>query len=103
MESGSNGTELYYYRARYYRPDLGRFTSKDPLGMIDGTNMFIYVQNDPVIFSDPFDKKAEICCRLMGVFHKGWVFHQEQKINHLIHNLILDITSQIEGKLYEWN
>ncbi len=53
VESGSNGTELYYYRARYYRPDLGRFISKDPLDMIDGTNMFIYVKNNPTMGIDP--------------------------------------------------
>ncbi len=35
------------------RSDLGRFISKDPLGMIDGTNMFIYVQNNPVMWTDP--------------------------------------------------
>ncbi len=50
----SNGTELYYYRARYYRPDLGRFTSKDPMGMIDGTNMVVYVRNKPTIYDDPY-------------------------------------------------
>ncbi len=66
VESGSNGTELYYYRARYYRPDLGRFISKDPLGMIDGTNMFIYVQNDPVKSGDPLGLTIWICNRKKG-------------------------------------
>ncbi len=54
VETAANDSELYYYRARYYRPDLGRFITKDPLGMIDGTNQFIYVQNNPVIHRDPF-------------------------------------------------
>ncbi|MCD4653816.1 RHS repeat-associated core domain-containing protein [bacterium] len=44
---------LYYYRARYMRPDLGRFMSLDPLGMVDGTNMYGYVGNNPVSFTDP--------------------------------------------------
>jgi hypothetical protein len=39
--------------ARYYRPDLGRFISKDPMGIVDGTNEFIYVQNNPVNWVDP--------------------------------------------------
>jgi RHS repeat-associated protein len=54
VSESDNDTELYYYRARYYRPDLGRFISKDPLGMIDGTNMFVYVQNNPVNRTDPW-------------------------------------------------
>jgi RHS repeat-associated protein len=45
---------LYYYRARYMRPDLGRFVSMDPLKTIDGANMFGYVQNNPVMWVDPF-------------------------------------------------
>ncbi len=31
---------LYYYRARYYDAKLGRFISKDPIGMADGPNLY---------------------------------------------------------------
>jgi RHS repeat-associated protein len=44
---------LYYYRARYYSPELGRFLQQDPLGFIDGTNPTSYVNNSPVIYTDP--------------------------------------------------
>jgi RHS repeat-associated protein len=44
---------LYYYRARYYSPELGRFLQEDPLGFIDGTNSFGYVSNNPLIYTDP--------------------------------------------------
>ena len=33
-------TGLYYFRARYYSPDLGRFISRDPLTFVDGMNMY---------------------------------------------------------------
>jgi len=33
-------TRLYYYRARYYDPDLGRFMSEDPLGFGAGINFY---------------------------------------------------------------
>jgi RHS repeat-associated protein len=46
-------TGLYYYRARMYDPEVGRFTSKDPLGMADESNMYIYVRNNPVNIVDP--------------------------------------------------
>jgi RHS repeat-associated protein len=41
---------LYYYGARYYDPELGRFISKDP---IRHTNPYAYVGNDPVNATDP--------------------------------------------------
>ncbi len=47
---------IYYYRARYYNPELGRFLSQDPAGMVDGPNMYIYVKNDPVNGVDPWGK-----------------------------------------------
>jgi len=47
-------TGLYYYRARYYSPQLGRFISEDPLGFDGGdVNFYGYVGNDPVDFIDP--------------------------------------------------
>ncbi len=52
VESGPNDSELYDYRAWYYRPDLGRFISMDPLGMVDGANQFGYVGNSPVSWTD---------------------------------------------------
>ena len=46
-------TGQYYYRARMYSPVQGRFLSQDPMGMIDGPNMYAYARNDPVLFRDP--------------------------------------------------
>ncbi|MEO0612455.1 MAG: RHS repeat-associated core domain-containing protein [Pseudomonadota bacterium] len=44
---------LYYYKARHYDPQAGRFIQPDPIGYSDGLNMYAYVGNDPVNFSDP--------------------------------------------------
>ena len=46
-------TGLMYYRARFYDPQLGRFISQDPIGLIGGINLFAYVENNPLLFSDP--------------------------------------------------
>lgn len=51
-------TGLYYYRARYYSPDLGRFLSADPIGYKDDQNLYTYAKNDPVSFFDPNGKSA---------------------------------------------
>ena len=45
---------LYYYRARYYDPAVGRFVSEDPLGFAAGDgNLTRYVNNSPNISYDP--------------------------------------------------
>lgn len=47
-------TGLYYYRARYYDPQSGRFIAEDPLLFIDGLNINAYVGNNPLNAVDPF-------------------------------------------------
>jgi len=45
---------LYYMRARYYDPAVGRFISEDPLGFGGGdVNLFAYAGNNPINYIDP--------------------------------------------------
>ncbi len=53
-------TGFYYYGARYYAPWLGRWTSCDPLGIKDGINLYVYVNNRPIIAIDPIGTQTEI-------------------------------------------
>ncbi|MCX5644786.1 MAG: RHS repeat-associated core domain-containing protein [Phycisphaerae bacterium] len=46
-------TGLYYYRARYYNPQIGRFLQTDPVGYKAGMNWYIYCQNNGVTWVDP--------------------------------------------------
>ena len=48
----NEGNGLYFYRARYYSPMLGRFVSEDPAG--EGQNFYSYADNDPIDLLDPF-------------------------------------------------
>ncbi len=53
---------LYYYRARYYDPRIGRFVSEDPVGFRAGPNFYTYVSSNPVNLADP-SGLLEVCCR----------------------------------------
>ena len=46
-------SDLYYYRARYYDANTGRFISEDPVEFQDGINNYSYTDNKPVRFEDP--------------------------------------------------
>jgi RHS repeat-associated protein len=46
-------TALYYYRARYYAFDIGRFLQTDPIGFYDGLNRYTYCGNNPLNWTDP--------------------------------------------------
>jgi insecticidal toxin complex protein TccC len=52
-----DATGLYYYGWRYYAPWLQRWISPDPMGYVDGVNLFSMVGNNPV---KNFDKKGSI-------------------------------------------
>ncbi|WP_146160792.1 RHS repeat domain-containing protein [Deinococcus arcticus] len=56
---------LYYYRARYYNSELGRFISQDPIGLEGGINWYAYANGNPVQISDPYG--------LWGTFVQGGV------------------------------
>ncbi len=55
-------TELYYYRARYYDPQVGRFIMEDPIGQAGGINLYVYVFNGPTKFTDPSGKLISPWC-----------------------------------------
>ncbi|MFD1295779.1 RHS repeat-associated core domain-containing protein [Lysobacter gummosus] len=44
---------LYFYRARYYDPDVARFISEDSYGLAGGDNFYAYVGGNPMESNDP--------------------------------------------------
>ena len=47
-------TGFVHFGLRYYAPDLGRWTSPDPIGTEDGPNLYAYVKNSPLNYFDQF-------------------------------------------------
>lgn len=58
-----SGTEsgLLYYGYRFYNPVTGRWLSRDPIGERGGANLYGFVGNNPVLYSD-----------FLGYFINGW-------------------------------
>ncbi|HUU84061.1 MAG TPA: CARDB domain-containing protein [Phycisphaerae bacterium] len=48
----ADGAALTYMRRRTYDGSLGRFRSKDPLGILESANLYTYVGNSPVCATD---------------------------------------------------
>lgn len=58
-------TGLYYYGARYYAPELGRFIQPDPVipdavtANSQALNRYAYCYNNPLVFNDPSGNDPE--------------------------------------------
>jgi len=50
-------TGLHYNTFRYYDPDIGRFTTQDPIGLLGGINLHEYARN-PITWIDPWGLAA---------------------------------------------
>jgi len=60
-----------YSWARYYHPGLQRFIAEDPIGLVAGTNLYSYANNNPVNFTDPLG-----LCRIEARFsHLSLGYH----------------------------
>ena len=57
---------LYYMRARYYDPGMGRFISEDPAGITGSINVYAYANNVPTDLRDPWG----LCTTDMSDFDK---------------------------------
>ena len=65
-ETDSSG--FIYFGSRYYDPSVGRFITQDPMGMVDGPNMYLYCNNDPVSLVDWWGLCVEVGYkRLIGI------------------------------------
>jgi RHS repeat-associated protein len=62
---------LYYYRARYYDANAGRFVSEDPIRFMAGdVNFYSYVTQDPINFRDPSGKRPCLPKDCLKVFQQ---------------------------------
>jgi RHS repeat-associated protein len=72
----NDGDGLYYYRARHYSPEYGRFISNDPIGFLGGINEYSYALSNPTNHRDPvglYPSTNDFGNALAGTFNLGTV------------------------------
>ncbi|MDD5035618.1 MAG: hypothetical protein PHE55_12760, partial [Methylococcaceae bacterium] len=69
---------LMYYRARYYDPGIGRFISRDPIGLAGGINRYTYVGNTPINKVDP-----------LGLDGEGAARWAEEQVGSMLYNRLI--------------
>ena len=58
----NDGTDVYFYRARYYQPSLQRFIGEDPIRFAGGNiNLYDYVHDNPLRLTDPIGLATAMC------------------------------------------
>ncbi len=70
--------DLYYFDARYYDSDLGKFTSVDP---VKDEPPYSYVYNNPLIYTDPAGTEA--------LLEKGVYYTEELALGRRVSTLSL--------------
>ncbi len=66
-------TGLYHYRARAFSPAIGRFLQRDPLDQLPDTNVYRYVENQPLDLIDPFGLMSENCSGAHTPGRRSWL------------------------------
>jgi len=53
LDASATSDDLYYYGYRYYRPDIGRWINRDPIGEGASINLSEFLLNCPSMMVDP--------------------------------------------------
>jgi len=66
-------SELVYYNYRHYNPHDGRWTSRDPIGILGDFNLFSFLHNSPIRKNDYLGfREAYSFCSLLEERPEAW-------------------------------
>ena len=97
---------MYYYRARMYLPDIGRFVQVDPKGMVDGPNLYTFEGNSPVNNVDPYGSNDYPVVGLLKAYWTIWdsddyaITIDLQVIKDVVDELLKDVTNCFQD--FKW-
>ena len=97
---------LHYNRFRYYNPEIGRFISQDPLGLVGSKHLYTYAPN-PIEWSDPLGlvaSPANISSGLDAPEVSGVFAFSDSLGNHFIgmaHSYKLNMTRYLAAEYLE--
>ncbi len=98
---------LYYYGARWYNSTLGRFLTRDPnpgrLTNPQSLNLYIYVLNNPLRYTDPTGRDScwifsSICDAAASGANTLW-----NAGSNYVNSNISALNVQYNAAVYEWN
>lgn len=84
-------TGLYYYRARYYDPEMGRFINRDSAEDDNLANLYTYCINNPINFTDPFGLRQSLSNEAT-----------QKSVNDAVGSWEKYGTSEIKGKISDY-
>ncbi|MCH6258917.1 DUF6531 domain-containing protein [Puniceicoccaceae bacterium K14] len=100
-------SSLYYYRARYFSTENGRFLQRDPLEYIDGMGLYEYVSDNPVNIVDPFGyagvKDPGLGLFLEQFYNLQSVYRNSGNLSDLIDRQFDFANSDISNNFEYWN
>jgi RHS repeat-associated protein len=84
---------LYNFRMRDYSPTLGRWMQQDPMGYVDGMNLYQYEVSNPIRFTDAMGTTHQLpedpdeINPVLNDMWAEWAACQKQKIGNALANL----------------
>ena len=67
-----DAADLYYAPYRFYAPSRARWLTRDPLGFVDGPNVYAYARNSPIGWGDVTGLWTTKCCGEHGPLVGMW-------------------------------
>ncbi len=97
-------TGLYYYNARWYDSELGRFISEDPMADPNNPNLYSYCANDPVNKIDPTgygvlspDNQSNYYGYSTSSYSSSSDSREQQRVNNYLKSNDITVTSTVNN------